>query len=35
MIKNKKKETIHYVIQEIIIYLLTAYNNYSTCFYMN
>ena len=25
-------ETIHCVIQEILMYLLTAYNNYSTCF---
>ena len=28
-------EIIHCIIQEILIYLLTACNNYSTCFYMN
>ena len=28
-------ETIRCVIQESIIYLLTACNNYNTCFYMN
>ena len=28
-------ETIRRVIQEILIYLLTASNNYSTCFYMS
>ena len=28
-------ETIHCVIQEVLIYLLTACNNYSACFYIN
>ena len=28
-------KTVQCLIQEILIYLLTACNNYSTCFYMN